>query len=1609
MLNERLNLLKVFLLVSVLIFSGLMVSISTVADDSAGGKPDLPYAEQTLGTRSAERQATPLVQEDETEPALRAFVGEQNVNFDVILKSLYEDDYDDTHGDNVLYDIEIYGTDANAQVGNLQWYDATARQFVNVNQPVFNWVTKVIVPDSNDKNDDFLYNQSDPAIGGAWKYIFNMDNTYVDEDNDGTIDADEYWAIQTGNKSFGDFEVNILGTAKPGYYRMKFQVVYRYQVSAPINASGIGNGSSAVLPGTSDDLFTENEALGHFDYYYWVPWNASDGPNGALPKDDPPGTANSDGLADVYNNNTANFDFRKRLNYIAPSNQYYHNIWEALPDNGKAKPSQHPDLDGDGYNSWLPTYPGNLYNGMDALFQPILNNYPTPPDIDQQGNNVDAGNGTWQYTGNTGDIDWGQDPHTDDVWVDFIIRSTIQPDEDLNEDNLTNDIKLVAKDDDYYTGSVFEEFYLELTNMDSIEMRDVEAQLILPTLEKGGLEHYGGFDTAKINSIDTSDTEDLPFRISIDKDTPPGYYYGSLILKYTKRYGTGQFDPLGNELTTDITVTEDHWIVQIMIDYTPDLGDAKVKIAPSLQIRGRPTTQIDVSTGKQIFEFDIKNTGNVDLYGGNKTDGNLQLEFAEFTQMGQGYYDSDADPGINLTPINIGMIPVGERIKKTVPVQIPYHWYLPEGVYRLYMNFSGYYYNDGALGDPTGFIYMQLDWEGLNDDGTNRTCYVKIDKTGNERVNDAGDTKRITEGIYTEIYINKFDPKTKELSIINWTPKELNQEKMKGGAYDFSITFKNNQDFIMYNIWVEVDIEGYFDESYYYDWTNPSPRENPKFFIDMLDPNDQLTNNGTWMVNFTIDDVDKLLPEGEHHIPIKYSYDFDEYQGVEEMSTFSIIWDTGSVPFEPYIDANANFMLNKGVGITRGAGAVDIVFVVDGTSYNSMGTYRTYLRDAIDSFASDLNTQGINYEFAVVGFNQDSWVAQDLTTDTNKIELAIDSMPNSGSCGVYDAVIEALRNNFIGQKISYRKGATKVIILHTNYRPNEGTTDENIFALACKGECIFFAIADTGYWYYYDLTALNTGGQLFNSYAGSSNYPLFLNTITYTLTGVSMGITPTGKAVYDVKLKDVMDLTMPGAETYGPYIVVNVRDTARDIDTRVISSPISLGGRIRNINMQVQLTNREYVQYTDVEVKLPLFAQDGTNLFINPNGSAMSIKGQVSSRTLGPNGASITVTFNLDLNTAIGSGVYEVDLEFNAMNDYTKQIVKGSVPVQIRIYPRQPILTIQQTLDRNGNPSGKAEVSGKAKPGEEFTLSFTLTNVGDDAARDIYVSISSDWYMDSPFSTIGALIDAIYSNSSTTIIDSNVGSLPEKMDISLSDLGISSTSDIIDAERQLLSPTAVVPRFYIREIPAGGSYVVKFKLKADTHMVQGRPYKEWILLEYVDSDGLHYSYDESNPQLSTKPIPIIIYTEKDDLWPREEGITSETLAVILIIIIIIIIILLFLGSVYNKRRMKEEGFEEEEEEAFGEEEEEEELEEEEMPEEEEELEEDLPEDMKEEEKKEDWDIDEEPHEEEKEEEEEDDWDIEVDTEEEKKVPAKGKAPVIRPGKAPQEKDEIDNW
>jgi hypothetical protein len=1639
--NKRRDIFKVFLLVSVLILSTLGMTFSTIGTDSENGA-GLSAAGASGGfgsSRGARQAAVPLVESVPAATTLTVFVGEQDIDFDVVLRSLFTDDDDDTNGDNVLYNISMLGTNPSTNPGaqdNLMRFDYSQHIFVNYSTPIYTWDTSQAGNDGPGTNNHMLYTAGDY---GPWKQVINQNNSFLDEDNDGTVDADEYWSVKDMPKSYGDFIFDILGTAEPGYYRMKFKVSYEYQDKQEVSINGVGNGSTRAI--TNSNLFT-NQALGDFEYYYWCPWDTF---NDLFPAD----------VVDLYVNNTPDVGYKKYSHTpYRQQNTSTSDNWEGMEDNGVDKPSVYTDRDNDGQTEWIPFYVNpaapptraTILANMDADYTAkILSNWPGSPIIDQFPFNLDTGNGTWEYQGRTAEPFTTWEPprtHTDDVWFDFIINSTVAPGPDHNDDNETNDLKLMASDDNYYTGSNFEEFFIPIKNADpTIEMRNVEATLFLPTnINEGGYVFYSGRNVATVNQVDPAEEVNLNYRLSVDPMTPPGFYYGQMQLNYLKRFPTNDIDALGNPLTADVDVFETHWVVQFEVDYTPDMGDASIT-KPGLAISTRaidmPDTEIDTSVSKQIFEFTVRNTGNVELFGGDMDNGNLHLNFAEFKQEGDEYFDADADPGIEFDaiPIPAAGLPVDTEHKTNITVDIPNHWYLQEGIYRLYLNFTGYYYDDGALGDSSGFVYMEINWMGANDDNLPRDCYVMVDENGNETVDDPADSARLTKGMYTDIYINQFNPKDRELAIIDYTPKILYQENLVGGSSNFSVTFQNPpreniDDFTMYDIYVEFDIEGYFDESYYYDWTTPTSRPNPKFYLDQLDP------LAEWTVNFTVDDLDKLLPEGEHHIPVKYSYDYD-IPNTGERDTFGMVWDTGTTPFKPYIDANMNFMLNKAAGGTRAAGpnSMDIMFVIDQTNYASTAYY-TRLRNAMDSFANDLNTNNVDYQIGIVGFREDTWLVQDLTTDINLIKSQLSGMTTaSGQPGTYDAVIETIENTLTSsQMISYRSGATKVIILVTDEYPRQGTNNEMTFGFAIKGEGIFFGIHDQNDAGYYSDTILATGGLGFNVFNG--DYTAFMNSMANTLGAYIVGMSPAGARIYDVPLEDVADSQAVNLDSYGPYLIVIVSDTAFDIDTDMVSSPISLGGRVRDINLRVQLTNQEYVRYTDVEVKLPLTPEGETNaIFINPVNDSQPIMGDLTSTSLEPKGGSIQATFNLDVDLSADSGVYQFDLQFSAMNDYTKQLVSGTIPVDIRIYPKQPILIIPQKTD--SGKEGTPEVTAKnVKPGSTFTLSFTLENVGDDVARDVYVTLSNDWYMNDPFTTIDAYVTSLSSHTTTYYASGALQNVSRKADTKLSDLGVSSTSDIVDAERQLLAPTAMVPRVYIPEIHPGAANAVEvsFKLRADTHMIPGRPYREYVLVEYIDSDGLVYRYDETNPQLSTQPLPIVIHTKEDDDWTGEETAWSETLAILLIIIIVIIIIILLLSSVFQKRRT---GGPEEERREFRESEEEfpdedEDLEDEfPPPQDEEDLEEEEPteeeppeEEEEEEEEDEDWAVDEEKADKdeglEEEEDEEDDWAI--SEEESKKKPAKGKMPIPikvkgkapakgkdKEGKAAIDDDEIDDW
>jgi hypothetical protein len=464
----------------------------------------------------------------------------------------------------------------------------------------------------------------------------------------------------------------------------------------------------------------------------------------------------------------------------------------------------------------------------------------------------------------------------------------------------------------------------------------------------------------------------------------------------------------------------------------------------------------------------------------------------------------------------------------------------------------------------------------------------------------------------------------------------------------------------------------------------------------------------------------------------------------------------------------------------------------------------------------------------------------------------------------------------------------------------------------------------------------------------------------------------------------------------GGYIAIEViEDNLLDViavQDVIQGEQLDLGAKLRNINIEIDLTSREYVDYTQLDIYLECMAPNPDEtayiqVLENPiTLDSQRIKGNFKTPgadSLTAMGGQNSVIFNVNLYEPsplnAEGGVFRFNMTIIATNDDTNTRATYTIPVNIRVMPVDPILMIS-------NVETLSEYNDEIHPGKEFELQITLENVGDDVAREIYVTLSNDWYEDDPFSLIDAFVTSIsayedntYSSNCASCLTTSALYKRVPNSTHLSDLGITSTVDIVDSERVLMSPAAKVSRLYIEEIQPGATTYVTFQMRADTHMQEGKAYEELVLLEFRDSFGSRYDWTRGPQYTDDMAYAITLVTADNDKWPKttqeeiEEKAAEEYAQAKMgfYAVIIILVILLVLMLLYTRRR--QEALEEEGEEEYtpppaleeGEEEMEEEGEEEGEPSEEEEG---------EEEEEEDWGgPEEEEKEEEGEEEEEEDW------------------------------------
>ncbi len=216
-------------------------------------------------------------------------VGQQNVPITVTLNSTKMDNFNEHDGDDVLWNVSF------TVVPVFEYLDPETGNWTvteDISFPVDMVNPEMWIEDEGPWNALWINEDETPTKFVPW-YMMNdwNDSVYdfIDADNDGDILQDdtvdnEQWEVRNvsyGEKYYPGLEMNIAGDALPGEYRVTTEIFYRYNTH--VNVSDDMDDDPAtdqlgIIPnGDGDNMFQNEQPLGDWMYYYWVPWDTDTG------------------------------------------------------------------------------------------------------------------------------------------------------------------------------------------------------------------------------------------------------------------------------------------------------------------------------------------------------------------------------------------------------------------------------------------------------------------------------------------------------------------------------------------------------------------------------------------------------------------------------------------------------------------------------------------------------------------------------------------------------------------------------------------------------------------------------------------------------------------------------------------------------------------------------------------------------------------------------------------------------------------------------------------------------------------------------------------------------------------------------------------------------------------------------------------------------------------------------------------------------------------------------------------------------------------------------------------------------------------------------------
>ncbi len=928
----------------------------------------------------------------EEDAHFEAYIGELQVTYTVDLFNDKEDDNDERNGDDILYNVSVEFPNDEGDI----WYELDDGSLALINDagvpnPIADIAEDYMVKDDDP---DHAYTE-DNALSPSAKWGLNLYNTWVDENNDGTLqagEAEEFFDNSPGNtaKTFGDFELNITPTAEPGWYVIPVDVSYEYQDSQPVAENGLTNGVGTDMVAHGD---TDNY-LGGFQYYFWRPYNVS------ASGQQYPTFAETPSGGPYTTTNMENISFKKifpfdsgthllDVSQIDGENMARNNTgdlaadWWAIRDdhdNGDGTFWDNLNTSWDDGNTteledWIDDTGGNIFGGWDdveALWDAWREASGTPIEIDRSAVYPPAalnGNGTWNHSGYIPDVEWHQANETlsnisrfsEREYLYVKIISTGSAPGGAAQPTYT----IVPQDQ--FAGDTFEPWQITFTNNDpNVPEGDMENPIFTLTLpdpadssvaddgydmpNEGDFAFYQGFDAVSIPAGIAADggTETLTWQIDTAADVAPGTYLGYLSIEYDKTYTVDQ----AHHAQVDVTVhmVEDMIPIEFEVDYTPGFdGDL-----PIVRAYTASQEEIDTSVGRHEFSVRIANEGNTPIYGGPNGTNNIIMDFNNFWRYGETIYDSNCDPFVEMEPIYIDYLDVGNFTDVLVDIEID-KFNLDEGKHRLMFDFYGFYYDEGVTGNPSHFVAFMITWMNLG--GTLEPVMVRDENApfypaGGTGIGafqaalnlaGAGAENMYTgvNGISADIMVWDFFDEENELREMPDLTISDNTATLTQGddtSATVTATLTNDGDADITDLEAELLINelgpGFLAGDSYYEGATPIV-DNPVANVDTLAAGDSTT------VNFDIVGINPLIPPGLHRVPIRITsayndgrwndpeiIDYDpDNPAADEYCRYNIVWDTTPLPADSFLDENENGVQDGGDKDIKNTMMIDVTVI----------------------------------------------------------------------------------------------------------------------------------------------------------------------------------------------------------------------------------------------------------------------------------------------------------------------------------------------------------------------------------------------------------------------------------------------------------------------------------------------------------------------------------------------------------------------------------------------------------------------------------------------------------------------------------------------------------